>query len=206
MEIIEFEHPIARDFVTRLRSKYFQPSRFRAYSSRIGYLLAVEATRNLTTSPARVETPLEETLGEVLSDSPVIIPVLRAGLGLLDPFMSILPDSPVAFIGLRDNGDSRVAELLCQEEPNLAGSTVVLLDPMVASGETAEKVLDYLYGRGVEHVILVSVLAAPEGIARLKKYEELTLITATVDRELDQDWLIRPGLGDFADRLFRGGS
>jgi uracil phosphoribosyltransferase len=141
MEIIEFEHPIARDFVTRLRNKYFPPSRFRSYSERIGYLLAVEATRNLSTSPAQVETPLEETLGEIITDSPVIMPVLRAGLGLLGPFMSVLPESQVTFVGLRGNGDSSEAELMCQEVPNLSGSTVILLDPMVASGETAEKVL-----------------------------------------------------------------
>ncbi len=206
MEIIEFEHPIARDFVTRLRNKYFPPSRFRAYSERIGYLLAVEATRNLATSPAHVETPLEDTLGEILADPPVLVPVLRADLGLLGPFQSILPDSPVVFIGLRNHGESSAAELLCQNVPNLSGSTVILLDPMIASGATAEKVLEFLYERGVEQVTLVSILAAPEGVARLKKYDNLTIIAATVDRELDQDWFIRPGLGDFADRLFRGGS
>ncbi len=204
MEIIEFEHPIARDFVTRLRNKYFPSSRFRVYSERIGYLLAVEATRNLATVPAQVETPMEDTLGEILAEAPVIMPILRAGLGLLSAFQDILPDSPVAFVGLKRNEETAEAEWLYKAIPNLTGRQVILLDPMLATGGTAEKVLEFLYERGVEHITLVSIVAAPEGVARLQKYDNLTVITANVDRELDQNWFIRPGLGDFGDRLFMG--
>jgi len=101
MNHIELEHPIARDLVTRLRCKDFPPSRVRACTRRLAYLLAVEATRNLPTAPVEVETPLEFTYGEVIRKPPVLLPVLRAGLGLLQPFVDLLPDSPVAFAGLR---------------------------------------------------------------------------------------------------------
>ncbi|PIE52366.1 uracil phosphoribosyltransferase [Candidatus Fermentibacteria bacterium] len=206
MEIIEFEHPVARDFVTRLRRKDASPAGFRAYSNRLGYLLAVEATRDLTTVPAQVSTPLEETLGEVVENPPVIIPVLRAGLGILDAFQNLLPDSPVAFIGI--NRDESTAEPVWHYTsiPNVAGRKVIVLDPMLATGGTARSVVEYLFDKRASEVILVSVVAAPEGIARLKDFDNLTVITVCVDRELDASWYIRPGLGDYGDRLFSGGN
>ena len=206
MDLIEFEHPIARDLVTRLRCKDFPPSRFRAYTQRLGCLLAVEATRNLPTTPVEVETPLETTFGEVLKRPPVLLPVLRAGLGLLQPFTDILPDSPVAFAGLRRDEGTGVAQWQYQCIPNIAGRTVIVLDPMLATGGTAASVVGYLMDRKAESVILVTVIAAPEGIANLRQFTELTLITANVDRELDENWFIRPGIGDYGERLFSGGS
>jgi uracil phosphoribosyltransferase len=206
MELIEFEHPIARDLVTRLRCKDFPPSRFRAFTERLGCLLAVEATRNLPTTPVEVETPLELTLGEVLKRPPVLLPVLRAGLGMLPPFMNLLPDSPVAFAALKRNEETALAQWQYHSIPNLSGRTVIVLDPMLATGGTAVEVVRYLLDRKAGTVILVTVVAAPEGIARLKEFTELTVITANVDRELDENWFIRPGLGDFGDRLFSGGS
>ena len=205
MEMIEFEHPVARDFVTRLRRKDAPPVRFRAYANRLAYLLAVEATRDLRTIPAQVETPLETTLGEVLIDPPVIVPVLRAGLGILEAFQDLLPDSPVAFIGM--SRDESTAEPVWHYSsiPNVAGKKVIVLDPMLATGGTASAVLEYLFEKKASEVILVSVVAAPEGIAKLSIFENLTVITVCVDRELDANWFIRPGLGDFGDRLYSNG-
>lgn len=205
MEIIEFEHPVARDFVTRLRRKDAPPSRFRAYSNRLAYLLAVEATRDLTTIPAKVTTPMEETLGEVLENPPVIVPILRAGLGILDAFQDLLPDSPVAFIGISRNENTAEPCWHYSSIPNVAGRKVLVLDPMLATGGTASSVIEYLFKMKASEVILVTVVAAPEGIARLKGFDNLTIITVCVDRELDNNWYIRPGLGDYGDRLFSGG-
>lgn len=202
MEIIEFEHPVARDFVTRLRRKDASPARFRAYSNRLAYLLAVEATRDLKTVPAEVNTPLETTLGEVLVNPPVIVPVLRAGLGILDAFQDLLPDSPVAFIGITRNEKTAEPEWHYSAIPNVAGKKVIVLDPMLATGGTARSVIEHLFGKMATEIILVSVVAAPEGIARLQEFDNLTIITVCVDRELDSSWFIRPGLGDYGDRLF----
>ena len=205
MEMIEFEHPIARDFVTRLRRKDAPPVRFRAYANRLAYLLAVEATRDLCTVPAQVETPLETTLGEVVTDPPIIVPILRAGLGILGAFQDLLPDSQVAFIGM--TRDETTAEPVWHYSsiPNVAGKKVIVLDPMLATGGTASAVLKYLFEKKASEVILVSVVAAPEGIARLDEFDNLTVITVCVDRELDSNWYIRPGLGDFGDRLYSDG-
>ncbi len=205
MEMIEFEHPVARDFVTRLRRKDAPPVRFRAYANRLAYLLAVEATRDLRTIPAQVETPLETTLGEVLIDPPVIVPVLRAGLGILEPFQDLLPDSPVAFIGMSRNETTAEPVWHYSSIPNVAGKKVIVLDPMLATGGTASVVIEYLFDKNAAEVILVSVVAAPEGIAKLSVFENLTVITVCVDRELDSNWFIRPGLGDFGDRLYSKG-
>ncbi len=205
MEMIEFEHPIARDFVTRLRRKDVPPVKFRAYANRLAYLLAVEATRDLRTVPAEVTTPLETTLGELLADPPVIVPILRAGLGLLEAFQDLLPDSPVAFIGMTRNDTTAEPVWHYSSIPNVAGKKVIVLDPMLATGGTASAVISSLFDRKALEVILVSVVAAPEGIARLKTFDNLTVITVCVDRELDSNWYIRPGLGDFGDRLYSDG-
>jgi uracil phosphoribosyltransferase len=203
METIEFEHPVARDILTRLRDRRTGPDDFRRYAYRLGAMLAVEATRNLATVPVSVETPLEETLGELCSDTPVILPVLRAGLGMLAPFQEFLPESPVAFVALRRNDEDGKARWLYDSNQDFGGRDVILLDPMLATGGTVSLVIDFLLERGVGQMILVSVVAAPEGIERLRSYDNLTIITAAVDRELDEHWFILPGLGDFGDRLFQ---
>ena len=205
MEMIEFEHPVARDFVTRLRRKNAPPVQFRAYANRLAYLLAVEATRDLCTVPAQVETPLEKTLGEVLIDPPIIVPILRAGLGMLEAFQDLLPDSQVAFIGMTRNEKTAEPVWHYSSIPNVSGKKVIVLDPMLATGGTAAAVLEYLFEKKASEVILVSVVAAPEGIARLGEFDNLTVITVCVDRELDSNWYIRPGLGDFGDRLYSDG-
>jgi uracil phosphoribosyltransferase len=202
METIEFEHPVARDILTRLRDRRTGPDDFRRYAHRLGLMLAVEATRNLATTPVSVETPMEVTLGEVCSDPPVILPVLRAGLGMLAPFQEFLPESPVAFVALRRNEEDGKARWLYDSVQNLRGRDVFLLDPMLATGGTVSSVIDFLIERGIGQMILVSIVAAPEGIERLRAYDNLTIITAAVDRELDEHWFILPGLGDFGDRLY----
>ena len=202
MEMIEFEHPVARDFVTRLRRKDAPPVRFRAYANRLAYLLAVEATRDLLTVPIEVVTPLEITLGEVLVAPPVIVPILRAGLGLLGAFQDLLPESQVAFIGMTRNDTTAEPVWHYSSIPSVADKKVIVLDPMLATGGTATAVIEYLFEKKAAEVILVSVVAAPEGIAKLGRFDNLTIITVCVDRELDSDWFIRPGLGDFGDRLY----
>ena len=203
METIEFEHPVARDILTRLRNRGTGPDEFRRQAHRLGLMLAMEATRNLSTRPVSIETPMEETLGEVCTDLPVLLPVLRAGLGLLAPFQEFLPDTPVAFVALRRNEEDGKAKWLYDSVQNLRGRDVILLDPMLATGGTVASVMEFLQEKGVGQMILVSVVAAPEGVERLRSFKDLTIITAAMDRELDERWFILPGLGDFGDRLFQ---
>lgn len=202
MELIEFEHPVARDIMTRLRNRSITKARFNTLSNRLSYLLAVEATRNLSTVPVEVDTPLEKTWGELCENIPVIIAVLRAGLGILKGFNDFLPEAPVGFLGVRRDEKTAEASMYYNSLPDMRGRSAFLLDPMLATGGTAELAIKYLRDNGCGEIVLISVVAVHEGISRLKSFKNLTIITASVDRELDQNWYIRPGLGDYGQRLY----
>lgn len=204
METIEFEHPLVRNILTGLRRRETRPDEFRRLTFRLGFMLAVEATRNIRTEPVPIETPLERTLGEQCSDFPVLLPVLRAGLGLLAPFQELLPESPVTFVAMRRDEKTGKAHWLYDSIQNLRGRDIIILDPMLATAGTAKAVIDNVMKKGAEKITLVSVVVAPEGVHVLEDYDNLTLITASVDRELNEDWFILPGLGDYGDRLFDG--
>ena len=202
MELMEFEHPVARDIMTRLRNRSITKERFNNLSNRLSYLLAVEATRNLSTVPVEVDTPLEKTWGELCENIPVIIAVLRAGLGILKGFTDFLPEAPVGFLGVRRDEKTAEASMYYNSLPDMRGRSAFLLDPMLATGGTAELAIKYLRDNGCGEIVLISVVAVHEGISRLKSFKDLTIITASVDRELDQNWYIRPGLGDYGQRLY----
>lgn len=202
MEIIEFEHPLARDILTSLRDRRTCPEEFRLLTYRISLLLAVESTRNIATLPVSVETPLETTLGEKCIQCPVIIPILRAGLGMLAAFQDMLPASPVSFVALRRDEKDAKADWLYDSVQNLSGRDILILDPMLATGGTAKQVIQYAIDAGAGNISLVSIVASPEGVERLRKFQDLRVITVSVDRQLDENWYICPGLGDFGDRLY----
>ena len=204
METIEFEHPVARSILTKLRDRQTAPDEFRKLAYRLGFMLAVEATRNLGTLPLTVETPMENTLGEECTEFPLLLPVMRAGLGLLAPFQELLPESPVAFIAMRRDEKTGKAEWLYDSIQNLRGRDLIILDPMLATAGTARSVIDYVLEKGAESITMISIVASPEGIYKLRNYDNLTFITVSVDRELDENWFILPGLGDFGDRLYKG--
>lgn len=202
--IIEIDHPVARDLLTRLRDRRTPPSEFSRHARSLGYILATEATRGLRTSPRVIQTPLEEMLGEVCPDQPVLMVVLRAGLALLEPFRDLLPDSPVGFAAVRRIESTAEPVWYYDSVPETAGRRIFVLDPMLATGGTAESVVRFLRKRGAGQVTVVSIVAAPEGVASVRKHGDVAVITASVDRELDSRWYIRPGLGDCGERLFSG--
>ena len=204
METIEFEHPVARSILTKLRERSTPPDEYRKLTNRLGFMLAVEATRNLGTLPLTVETPMENTLGEECAEYPMLIPVMRAGLGLLAPFQELLPESPVAFIAMKRDEKTGKADWLYDSITIIQGRDLIILDPMLATAGTARSVIDYVLAKGAENITMVSIVASPEGIYRLRDYDNLTFITVSVDRELDENWFILPGLGDFGDRLYKG--
>lgn len=205
MRLVELDHPVARDMLTRMRDSGTPPDEFRRLGSGLSSLLAFEATRHLGTHAVRVDTPLEATFGELVTTQPVIVAVLRAGLGMLDAFTRVLPSAPVGFVAVRR--DERTARPVWYYDsvPDPSGRQVLVLDPMLATGGTSSGVLDFLYGRDASGVVLVTIVAAPEGVSALSRHERLIVVTAAVDRDLDSKWYIRPGLGDYGDRMFSEG-
>jgi len=205
MEPIVLDHPLAHHKLTLIRDRKTSGSLFRQLVEELGLLLAAEATRNLSTESVAVETPLERTHGRRLTAlDPVLVPVLRAGLGLLAPFIQLLPTAKVGHLGLYRDHDSLVPVPYYRNFPPLLESrTVYVLDPMLATGGSASEAVRQLKSAGAVNLTLVSVLAAPEGIQRLQEdHPDLRIVVATIDRQLNEKGYILPGLGDAGDRIF----
>lgn len=197
------DHPLAAHCVAALRDRRTEPDAFRRACERVTLLLAVEATHDLPTRPARVETPLESTEAVVLAAPLVAVPILRAGLGMLPPLMDLFPEIAVGYVGLERDEATAVARPYYQKLPPLAGRVVLLLDPMLATGGSADEALTALAAAGAEEIRLLCIVAAPEGIDRLaQRHPRVQLFVAARDRGLNARKFILPGLGDFGDRLF----
>lgn len=198
------DHPILRTSLTRLRDRETPPARFREAIERAALLLAAEALKRLATVERTVETPLEAATGHALREQPLFVPILRAGLGMLEPFLRLAPDARVAHVGLRRDERTLAPTRYYEKMPERLDATdVFLLDPMLATGGSAAHAIERLRGRGARRIMLVCLLAAPEGIAMLERaHPEVPILTAAVDRGLDGNGYIRPGLGDAGDRSF----
>ena len=197
-------HPLVEDVLAALRDKATPCDEFRRLARRVSLLLAVEATRDLALGEASVETPLETTRVRRLAARVVAVPVLRAGLGMLDAFLELVPQAQVGYFGLERNEQTAVARRYYEKVPgNLASAVVFLLDPMLATGGSAAMAVDGLKGLGARQVRLLSIVAAPEGVAHLEAaVPDAIIYTAALDRALNERKYIVPGLGDFGDRLF----
>jgi uracil phosphoribosyltransferase len=204
MALHRVAHPLVEDVLARLRDKRTPCDEFRALARRVSLLVAVEATRDLTTHEVDVDTPLERTRVERLDTRVVAVPVLRAGLGMLDAFLELVPSAEVGYFGLERNEETAVARRYYEKVPkNLTTATVFLLDPMLATGGSAAMAVDGLRGLGAKRVRLLSIVAAPEGVAHLESLvPEVEIYTAALDRSLNEKKYILPGLGDFGDRLY----
>ena len=198
------EHPLVGHALTILRDRATAPPEFRRLLGEISALMVYEATRSLAVKSAPVRTPLERTRGVRLARGIVLVPVLRAGLGMLGPIHQLMPHARVGFLGVKRDETTLQPHFYQQSlPPDLARSEVILLDPMLATGGSAVAALDFLRTRGARHLRLVSLVSAPEGIARVRQsYPRLPLFTAAVDRTLNERGYILPGLGDAGDRLF----
>jgi len=196
-------HPIAEEVLAELRDKSTAPEQFRRLAHRVALLLAAEATRGLAVREAVVETPLEKTTVRRIVSRVVAVPILRAGLGMLPAFLEIVPEASVGYLGLERNEETAVARRYYDKVPDLGGADVFILDPMLATGGSAAMAAEGFRGHGVRRVSLLSIVAAPEGVAHLEKVApEVTLHAAALDRELNDRKYILPGLGDFGDRLY----
>ena len=207
MSVHLLQHPLAAHIMTHLRDVTTKPATFRTLAYQIGLLLAIDATRDLTTEEKVIQTPLETTTGRVLTHQPlVVVPILRAGLGMVQPFLDAFPDVSVGYIGLERDHETAVARSYYCKLPPLAGRHVFLVDPMLATGGSAVQALTVAKQHGATDVSLVCIVASPEGVAEVEKLHPGTAIyTAAVDRELNSRKYILPGLGDFGDRLYGTG-
>ena len=197
-------HPLVQHNLTRVRDQRTQPQEFRRLLGEIASLMIYEATRSFELKKISVRTPLETTKGSKLEREIVLVPVLRAGLGMLNPILEIIPHARVGFIGLKREESTLRAHFYHKSLPKELGRCeVILIDPMLATGGSAVAALDFLKEQGAKRIRLVSLVSAPEGIARVRKsYPTLPIFTAAIDRELNKVGYILPGLGDAGDRLF----
>lgn len=203
MAVVVLDHPLSRHLVSILRDKTTNPERFRHCARRLTSLLAIEATRNMRLSAKKVQTPLEATEGHELSEPLAVVPVLRAGLAMLEPIVEMFPDVAVGYIGLERNHETAVAHSYYVKLPRLEGRYTLCVDPMLATGGSASQALSMIKSHGPSSTVMVSVVSAPEGIAKLEAdHPEVPIVTAAVDRELNSQKYILPGLGDFGDRLY----
>lgn len=196
-------HPLAAHALTHLRDRTTKPATFRTLAHQLGLLLALESTRDLPTRAHLVDTPLETHPGQVLAHGLVAVPILRAGLGLVQPYLDLFPDVAVGYVGLERDHQTAVARSYYRKLPPLAGKRVLCLDPMLATGGSAVQALDLLREAGATDLALVVIVAAPEGVAAVEAaHPTVPIFTAVLDRELNALKYILPGLGDFGDRLY----
>jgi uracil phosphoribosyltransferase len=197
-------HPLVHDALATLRDSSTPPELFRRVAVRISLLLAAEATRDVPSDEITIDTPLGRAPGRRLTSDVVVVPVLRAGLGMLDAILELIPSARVGHIGLQRDEMTAVASQYYSKLPaDLSGSVVLMIDPMLATGGSAVAALDLLKRAGAHDVRMICIVAAPEGIALVERYHpDVTIFTPVVDAGLNEHKFIVPGLGDFGDRLY----
>jgi uracil phosphoribosyltransferase len=197
-------HPLVHDALVTLRRKQTAPEEFRRAATRISVLLAAEALRDVPSSDTTIDTPLGPAAGRRLGSDVVVVPVLRAGLGMLDAVLELVPGARVGHIGLQRDEMTAVASQYYSKLPaRLEASFVLMIDPMLATGGSAVAALDLLQRAGASVVRMICIVAAPEGVALVERqHPEVAIYTPVVDRELNAQKYIVPGLGDFGDRLY----
>lgn len=205
VETVIVDHPLVLDALTRIRDVDTPNALFRQHLERIGMLLIAEATQTLPTVEGTVTTPLTETAATRLAVQPVIVPILRAGLGFLAPAQQLLPAADIGFIGIARNEETHEPEPYVNKLPdNIAERPVIVVDPMLATGGSLIHTLELLVARGApQPLTVICALCAPEGIAAVEESGiDVTLFTAAVDERLNEHAFIVPGLGDAGDRQF----
>ena len=204
MQIHVVDHPLIKEKMTRLRDKNTQPKDFRQLLDQIAQLLLFEVTRDLPVRHKKVTTPLAETTGYELDVSGItVVPILRAGLGFLDAVMDLVPEAKVGHIGLtRDEETLQPIKYYCKM-PKDKDAEIILIDPMLATGGSAEAAITMLKQDGYKHFRFMCLVAAPEGVALgNRSHPEVPIYTAALDDHLNENGYIVPGLGDAGDRVF----
>ena len=203
MELIEISHPLKDHYLTNLRDKNTDFDTFRDSASKLSYFLVVEATKHLTTLSKEIDTPLTKTKGVQIENNSVAISVLRAGLGLMDGVQQLIPNISFGYIGVQRNEETAQPENYYEKLPDLVDKNVFILEPMLATGGSLSFAIETVKKYNPKNIHALTVISAPEGINKIKEnHPDITLVTASIDEKLDDNWSIVPGLGDMGDRLF----
>ena len=204
MQITVVDHPLAASRLTIMRDERSNNVAFRAALADLAAMLIYEASRDLPVETFDTKTPVAVATGTRLQTPPIIVPIIRAGLGMIDPALSMIPDAQVGFIGLaRDEVTHEPVPYLEALPENLAGQPVFLVDPMLATGGSLIHAIDVLLERGADDITCVCMVSAQQGVDKLEAHGgPVRLVTATIDPDLNADAYIVPGLGDAGDRLY----
>ncbi|MET4583109.1 uracil phosphoribosyltransferase [Conyzicola nivalis] len=208
MRVHVADHPLITHKLTVLRDKTTPSPTFRALAEELMTLLAYEATRNVRTEVVTVQTPVAETQGLAISTPrPLVVPILRAGLGMLEGMVKLVPTAEVGFLGMVRDEETLQPTTYAERLPDdLSGRQCFVLDPMLATGGSLIAAIDFLFARGAEDVTAVCLIAAPEGLAAVETAMagrgDVTIVLGAVDEKLNEQGFIVPGLGDAGDRLY----
>ncbi len=203
-QTIVLNHNLLTHKLTLLRDKNTEVKDFRNLIYEISTLIAYETTKTLPTKDAEVETPLCKTSGALLEKQPVLVPILRAGLGMVEPFLNVIPAAKVGHIGLARNHDTHLPEeYYCKLPDDIREREVIVLDPMLATGGSGSAAIDFIKKRGAKNIRFACIIAAPEGVEVIKKgHPDVDIYIGVLDECLNENAYIVPGLGDAGDRLF----
>lgn len=204
-KVTVFDHPLIKHKLTILRDKNTGSNQFRQLVSEIATLMCYEVTRDFKLEDCEVETPIGTTTGQTLSGKKLgVVPILRAGLGMVEGFLSVLPAAKVGHIGLyRDPETLKPVEYYCKLPKDVEERDIIVVDPMLATGGSAEAAITFLKEHGCKNIKLVNIIAAPEGIKMVQeKHPDVDIYVAGLDEKLNEHGYIVPGLGDAGDRLF----
>src|SRR5580704_9991525 len=204
LNVILLDHPVIQTKLTELRDYSADHRKFRALLDEIAGLMVYEVTRDWPTRPRPVQTPLERTTGNVLARQVTLVPILRAGLGMADGVLKLLPEARLGHLGVyRDEKTLEPISYYQKLPPDIAATEVLLIDPMLATGGSGSAAVSFLKNAGVTSMKFLCLVAAPEGIETFHRHHpEVCIYCAAIDRELNEKGYILPGLGDAGDRTF----
>lgn len=205
MGVIEIKHPLIEHKLTYLRDKNSDTKTFRENLNEIAKLMVYETTKELELEEIEVETPIQKTKAYVLKDKAVaVVPILRAGLGMVDGILSLIPTAKIGHIGVYRNEETmQPVYYYCKLPLDIKDRQVILVDPMLATGGSAIYAIDYLKKEGVKDITFMCLISAPEGLEKVQKaHPDVPIYTAKIDEKLDENCYIVPGLGDCGDRIF----
>lgn len=203
-KVYVMDHPLIQHKITMLRDEKTTVKDFRELANEIALLMGYEATKDLELSDVKVKTPITETMGKTINKQVALVPILRAGLGMVDAIMSLIPAAKVGHVGLyRDPETHEPVEYYCKLPTDIEERQVLVLDPMLATGGSAVAAIDFIKKRGAKKIKLVNIIGAPEGVKAVQDaHPDVDIYIGALDERLNEHCYIVPGLGDAGDRLF----